>query len=72
MSDQSLIEELETAIQIARDRLRDIEQLESELLANIPTQGFRGATREIDYRIEKQFITEELDKNLVRVAALRR
>lgn len=60
MRDPKKIEELEAQIARDKQRYREIERLEAELMENILGQGFSAASRGGRYRDEKQALADSI------------
>jgi hypothetical protein len=72
MSDPKQIEELEAELARDEERLREIERIETQLLRNIPHDGFHTATDELQLRIEKKMLADAIRKNSILLAVAKR
>ena len=63
MSEYKVIQEMESELVRAEERLREIEPIEQTLLQDIPLVGFRTATAERNLRTEKEMLADTIRKN---------
>jgi hypothetical protein len=60
VSDSQEIKELEAQIALDKQRYREIERLEAELMENISPQGFSSASIERGYRGEREALANSI------------
>jgi hypothetical protein len=71
MRDSQEVHELEEQITQDKQRYREIDRLEDELMENIPQRGFSAVPTELRYRGEKETLTTSIREEEELVAGVR-